>query len=591
MLDRLIDFGSLMSGSGVTYYIPPIQRNYKWDEEQCLMMWDDIVDVAKANKVKKVENHFFGYFIYYKNTDDTRRTLLDGQQRLTTATLFLAALRDTVDDESLRRIINLRYLLNDSMTLKNTYEPKLVQIEADAEVYNHIILEKTSRIANIQANVWQNYKFFCNQIASYLDEYKTDKEKLDAARKLLESVTSCFLICELETEPWKPGEENPQKIFEGVNSRGIILTFSELVRSYLLYAPCRNEEDYESGKQTTLYRDYWQPMETALGDDLSDYIRDVMTRHSGVYHKKATSKNAKDLYNKFKATFADEDCEDVLRKMYEYSDEYAYIIGAKDHPVAGIRRKLDYIRLWKMSTMNLLLFDVLVRNKNGELSNKDAEGIIGALLVYGVRRRICGEHENENKGFVKILKEMPRVASAKNKKNAMFDILANREESLLLPNDNTLKAAIMSISRPMAKNILIMTEEEISKNHSFDIFDLSLELEHIMPQTLSNEWKEYLGEDYEKIYQDYINCIGNLSLTYRNKELSNKPFDEKTEYYKNGSNLQISKSEVVGVDAWNAEAMKHRTEWLTDYIVANVLSIPKDYRDRNNYRGGSVGGN
>lgn len=268
---------------------------------------------------------------------------------------------------------------------------------------------------------------------------------------------------------------------------------------------------------------------------------------------------------------------EYLEEMFDYSNEYAYIVGAKKHKNDKVQKKLDYIRLLRMSTMNTILFDVLVRNKNGELTDKEITEIIDTLLVYGVRRRICGEHENENKGFVKILAEMQSVVDAKDKKKAMFDVLATREQSLLLPNNKTLETNLGSISTDMAKKILIMTEETITKNSRFDIFDSELELEHIMSQSSTDGWKAYLGPDWKTIYDERLDSLGNLSLTYRNKELSNKMFDvKKTECYEKGSNLQISKNYVTDVSVWDTAAMDRREIWLVRTIVDDVLEVPSD---------------
>ena len=180
---------------------------------------------------------------------------------------------------------------------------------------------------------------------------------------------------------------------------------------------------------------------------------------------------------------------------------------------------------------------------------------------------------------------MEDLAKASDKKKKMFDILSSQESNLRLPNDIELTRVLETMNFynfKYAQFYLALVEEHITKSRP-DLSDSHLQKEHIMPQTLSDEWKAELGDNYEDIQQELVNTIGNITLIRHNQELGNKSFEFKKDIYTNNAGLQIAKTMITNNDHWNADTIKARTAWLTHYILENVFPIPDEMRRTNNF--------
>lgn len=238
---------NVLSNNDVTFFIPPYQRNYEWTDDQCKVFLDDIVKTCNDNMKGKVSEHFFGSITFFQTDtpfgQPDKLVLIDGQQRITTTMLFLVALRDIIDDPTMQKYIDNKYLKNNNAPGDSEYKIKLKQVESDWQVYKHIILKEDIPNVEKTAAVYRNYRFFVNQLAALKNQNMPLSE-------LIEKGLQKFSVITIELEPQQHAWENPQEIFESMNSLGKPLTLADLVRNYLLLG-------LDADAQDELYIKYW----------------------------------------------------------------------------------------------------------------------------------------------------------------------------------------------------------------------------------------------------------------------------------------------------------------------------------------------
>lgn len=566
----------LLSNKDVTFFIPPYQRNYEWDDEQCDVFFDDIVKTCEKNLDNKVGEHFFGSITYFsteKSTWDPKElVLIDGQQRITTAMLFLAAFRDIQDDEKIKTIINDRYLKNQNAPEeKNEYKIKLKQVETDWPVYVHIILGVAIAEDEKNSRVYQNYKMFKDKLIKYAKQSKA------SINDLLEKGLNKFSVISIELQPDRNEWENPQEIFESMNSLGKPLSLADLVRNYLLLG-------FDRQKQEELYKKYWLNIEKTISGEISNYIRDFMQWQIKESCKKATDANHKALYRQFKDVFRNQGAEDILEKLSDNVRIYAYIIFGGNTGNKAIDYELRDLKTLRVTTAYSFLLACFNCWKNGGFTDSELVDILRTFRIYIIRRRIIGVTAAENKAFPRYVNYLEQVKVAKNKGDEMFSILTQQDNQLRLPNDIEVKRYLETAnfySSNTCKYILSLIEEKLTKSRPED--DM-LQIEHIMPQKINDDWKAELGPNAREINDEYGNTIGNLTLIRHNQELGNKAFCEKKKVYENNAGLQIARKEITNKNKWDQNSIVNRTNWIIDYLLMDVLPIPEEMRKRNNYR-------
>ena len=288
----------LLSNNDVTFFITPYQRNYEWTYEQCKVFLEDIEKTYDANKNGNKVEHFFGTITYF--SDETpfgqpnKLVLIDGQQRITTTMLFLVALRDTCQDENIMKFIDNKYLKNENATDdQNEYKIKLKQVETDWESYKNIILNEPISNTKKESAVYKNYQWFKSQ----LELLEQNGYNLN---DLISQGIDKFSVVTIELQPEKNIWENPQEVFESMNSLGKPLALADLVRNYLLLGKTADI-------QTKYYNKYWLKIEKTIPKQVSNFIRDYMQAYLGRNCLKATDANHKALYAQFKEIFSGED--------------------------------------------------------------------------------------------------------------------------------------------------------------------------------------------------------------------------------------------------------------------------------------------
>jgi hypothetical protein len=216
----------------------------------------------------------------------------------------------------------------------------------------------------------------------------------------------------------------------------------------------------------------------------------------------------------------------------------------------------------------------------GRISLESMESILKGLRTYLLRRRILRITQGENKFLPVLGARLKEFQESSNPTELVFDQLSAVNYALRLPNDNELATQLKSMnfynlgeSRNYPKLLLSMIEEYLTKSRpQWD--DENLQLEHIMPQTLNEEWRRDLGGNAEEIHQELVHTPGNITLIRHNQELGNKPFDFKKSIYTGKSGLQVTQNYVTDCETWNGEAIRRRADYLSGMILQNILAIP-----------------
>ncbi|MCD7768697.1 MAG: DUF262 domain-containing HNH endonuclease family protein [Oscillospiraceae bacterium] len=573
MEQKLLD---LLSNKKVTFYIPPYQRNYEWTNDQCEIFFEDVVKTRDKNVSGSLAEHFFGTITYFQTetafNQPNKLILIDGQQRITTTMLFLVALRDLLEDQGLKDTIDSDYLKNERATGDSEYKIKLKQVETDWSAYRNIILGENLSDSEKTSRVFCNYSLFKTWLLAY-------RSKGNDLESLIDKGINKFSVITIELQPDRNSWENPQEIFESMNSLGKPLSLADLVRNYLLLG-------LNADRQEKYYQKYWLHIEKILPGQTSNYIRDYMQWRAEAPFKQATETNYKELYALFKSqNLYDGNAEGILDDLCQHAPLYSSIISGRTTGNGRIDSLLADIRYLHVTTAYSFLLALLSAWHDEKFTDGDVEEILDAFRIYCMRRRIIRLTAAENKGFPILVKQLNRLSKAADKRQETFSILAKQESNLRVPNDiemvNTLKSANFFNSQ-YCKFFLALVEEKITKSRP-DISDKHLQIEHIMPQTLNDDWRAELGEDSEDIHQEYVHNIGNLTLIRHNQELGQKSFLEKRNTYQNLAGLQIAKTKIVDQDHWDKDTIIDRCNWIVDYIVQEVLPIPDIMRRINNF--------
>lgn len=571
-----------LSNNDVTFFIPPYQRNYEWDTDTCKVLLEDALKVAAENAGGIRTEHFFGSIVYVIETSGfgipAKYVLTDGQQRITSTMLLLMALRDSLEDPRYKSAIQERYIENARAISgggdDTDYKVKLKQVESDWEAYKLLALKHDVPADFRNSIVYRNYLLFLKEINSLDEEKKRD---------LLERGLTKFSIISIQLEPDKNKWENPQEIFESMNSLGKPLSLADLVRNYLLMGK-------SSKAQTKLYNEYWLTLERRLPGKLSEFVRDWMQSDQHRSYKVARENNYKELYGSFKEVVRGRSVEDLFADFVRYSEPYAMACGLESTGNAELDQLIQDIDVIGVATLYSYMTEILAVWRAGGLSTKDAADVLEALRTYILRRRILGMSGAENKFYPTLGGMIQQLIESDGVTMELFSQLSSAEYALRLPNDDELSSRLGTMnfynlgrSGNYPRLLLSLAEEWLTKSRpAWD--DSKLQLEHIMPQTLTVEWREELGASAEEDHRELLNNIGNITLIRHNQELGNSGFSKKKELYAGKSGLQVSQNRVTDQETWNASSIELRREYLVDLLIEGVLSLPSKFRRTSNWK-------
>jgi hypothetical protein len=567
-----------LSNNDATFFIPPYQRNYEWKESTCKVFLDDVKKVTASNLNGVRAEHFFGSIVYVVEESGfgvpSRYILTDGQQRITTTMLFLMALRDSIEDKHYQDTIQNKYIQNDSATTSTEFKIKLKQVETDWTAYKSLALSETVPEELHGSAVYQNYDFFRRSL----------KDLGTADRKnLLECGLIKFQVITIRLEPKTNPWENPQEIFESMNSLGQPLALADLVRNYLLMGKSSDE-------QVKLYNQYWLKLEKQLPGRLSDFIRDWMQADQHRFFKVAKESNYKELYSNFKELVKNRETSDVFESLAKFARPYSQAVGLENTGTAQIDTIISDIALIGTTTVHSLVAETLLKLNEGKVAQARVLHLLESLRTYILRRRILQLSAGENKFFPTVGLYLDEMFSSERPGDSLLRHLSSWEYAIRLPNDadvedrlRTMNFYNFGVAKTSPRLILSMVEEHLTKSRP-KMEDDKMQLEHILPQTLTPEWRSELGDNADELHRQLLNNIGNITLIRHNQELGNKPFSEKKEVYESNSGIQVSQNMICKLAGWNAETITARADYLIDLIVKRVLPVPEELKRGSNWK-------
>jgi len=540
--------------SNTQMVIPIFQREYSWQEEQVKTLWDDIIRLYENIEQSNNKNlrHFLGPIVkahITKSSVDTQKFhLIDGQQRITTLLILLAAMRNKfkITNEPLVKRIESNNLMNLGEDDDNLF--KLLPSEGDRENFKSIMKGETS-LSKSKLN--DTLGFFTNK----LDEVETQLN----FEVLRDIIVNNLILVNIDV-----GEhENPYLIFESLNATGTPLTQADLIRNYIFM------KIPEESKQKELYRLHWRPMETALGDYLKDFFWQY-SKIEGSFVKRERT------YNNMKMELETLDWESVEKKLVllnTYSKFYHNLIAPENEKNANIGKRLARHKRWDMSTELPFLLNIYRDYSDNKITEEQFCKILDIIESFVVRRFLSKLPTNKlNLLFIQIYRKLDPL-----------DVVGSLEKILKKdwPDDKQFiegffNYPIYTSSSDRTKMILESIEDQYQHKERIDYGPL--EVEHILPQEhgdpekLNESWKMMLGPNYAAIHMKYIHTMGNLTLTGYNPEASDKSFTEKKILYRD-SHLEINKY-FDQLNQWNEDEIIKRGRILAE-IAVNIWKYPK----------------
>lgn len=536
-----------LGGADKRFMIPVYQRNYAWKIPQCKKLYDDLIKVIKMNR----ENHFLGSIVSVYNPDSYAQEylIIDGQQRLTTISLLLLALYHSIkqgvvksNNNQLAQKIYEEYLIDKYQS--DETKIKLKPIRQDNYAFQTLFETNKEHIESSDITV--NYEYFKTRIQ--WEEITPDD--------LFDSICRIIIV-----DITLNHEDNPQLIFESLNSTGLDLEEGDKIRNYIFMG-------ITPKKQTLYYKKYWSVIEQYTRYHVSDFLRHYLSV------KQQKIPTIRKVYTAFKEyAELESDTEMILKDMEQYAKWYEKILFAKTHS----KKINDALTRWKKLDFSvsipflLEIFDIWTQNI---LTDKEVIEILEYIESYLFRRMICDLPTNAlNKVFISLDKEIVRLDGTREQyvKKLKY-IFENKKEKMQFPSDTIFLEClttknIYAMSNKAKQYILERLENgnNMECKNIYDMLEKGIcSIEHIMPQQLTPAWKIALGQNWKEIHDIWLHRLANLTLTAYNGYYSNKTFSEKRDMEKIGlkeSGFRINQM-IAQKQQWTLKEMEERNEEL-----------------------------
>ena len=536
--------------------VPIYQRKYNWSLDECKQLFNDIKAIGEDDSRK---NYFIGSIVIKIEPDSIyddydKYTLIDGQQRLTTITLIYCAICNyykNIGEKDICRNIYTNYLVNND--IDNTI--KLTLTENDNILLKYIIesidTDKESKLKPDKSiNIYTNYEFFENQI---------NKDNIEIIRKGLKKLV--FITVGLDPD------DNAQLIFESLNSTGLELNQNDLIRNYVLMG-------LDLQKQNYLYKNYWSELEEGFINE--DKLFDDFIRYYLTINNNGNPIVKRHLYKHFKSYAKGFDEEELVKDILKFANYFFNIKFEREEDPELLSAFQSFNKLNVNMPFPFLLeaYDDYKNSENNpdiNLTKEEFINIVKFVESYCLRRSICGmDTKSLNYTFAKLTKEINK----KDYYNYFIAAMLSKTENKRFPNNNELEETLIT-QNMFSKDVLRYILDTIENSNDKYIVDTSnCTIEHVMPQTLSKEWKIDLGENWKEIHEVYLDTIGNLTLTPYNSEYSNKRFIVKKTCPQGfiKSKLYLN-SYLAELDSWGKEEIINRAKQLSNQII-NIWKYP-----------------
>lgn len=571
---QIINF---LQSPNVQFVIPVYQRNYDWKNTECKELLNDIISVETEDR----GTHFIGSIVFihdgtYSTSEVKELVIIDGQQRLTTINILYVALyrfaKENNKFQDSERLYNMfltnQYVQNESSKLK------LKQTDSNSLAFKAIMLG-TEKEYGIYSNVVENYNYFRSIITI---------ENFDL---ILKGINRLIFV-EISLERSK---DDPQRIFESLNSTGLDLSQSDLIRNFILM-------DLPPKEQNRIFENIWNPIEENAKDLtkqcslVSDFIRDYLT----LRNKKIPNKNK--VYTEFKSIYnnkKEESYNQELENIKSLSVHYKKFINPFVVTDLNIRKELEYINRLEINVAYPFLLQVFEDTENGLLSKDDLIKILKLIQSYAWRRFIVGLPTNAlNKIFMSLYSEV----DTEEYYNSIAKVLLKKKGRAKFPTNEDLKTALkdkdLYNTQPKNRNYLFEMLENYNNREYVNTNNIDITIEHIFPRNPNEIWNSDLSpEDYFLFKEKYLNTIGNLTLSGNNGALSNKSFLAKKEMNNDGkeegyiySRLWLN-TYLKSIERWNVSFYEKRfniiyERFLNIWEYPNVIILENDDSDEQN---------
>ncbi|EJB95949.1 GmrSD restriction endonuclease domain-containing protein [Helicobacter pylori] len=534
------------------FVIPIYQRVYSWKKEQCEQLWDDIIKIGGNDKMN---GHFIGSILYVRNgnTHSSPLLIIDGQQRLTTITLLCIALRNHLSDEvkileKFSRKETESYLINSNKDGDKKF--RLILSESDKDTLLSLIDENKRKPSEPSVKIMENFKLFEKWISE-------NTGKLETIFKGLEKLMIVYIALD-------KGKDDPQLIFESMNSKGIELTQTDLIRNYIIM------ETETEEKQKDFYNGYWRAMEEDFKQNetlFNRFVRHYLTIKTGKIP------NIKKVYEAFKDYQQKEgiEIEDLLKDLQKYCGYFCQIAFKKESD-KDLNKALSFLVDLEMDVVYPLLLELYSDYKDGVLSDQDFISIIALTESYICRRAVCGL---DTRGLNKIFPSFTKKIDKKQYLKSVEKHFGSLKGKQRFPNNDEFKDLFITIDFYHFKEIKYFLERLENFDTNEPVNTQECNIEHIMPQTLTPEWQRDLGENFEAIHEKYLHTIGNLTLTGYNAKYSNKSFQEKRDMEKGfkQSSLKLNQN-LKDLESFGEKEIEKRASDLADWAL-KIWTYPK----------------
>ena len=550
------------------FVIPIYQRTYSWDERECRQLWEDIL---RAGSNDSISAHFTGSIVYiddglYQVSQHSQLLVIDGQQRLTTVMLLLEALARNLDNAqpvngfTARKLRNY-FLLNPDE--EGDHHFKLLLTQTDRHSLLALMQQKPAP-AEPSLRIANNFEFF-NERAKALNT-KGIEQLCNGLAKLT------IVDISLDRD-----QDNPQLIFESMNSTGRDLTQADLIRNFVLLG-------LEPHSQTRLYEEHWRPMEVVFGQDAYSTQFDAFMRHY-LTAKTGEIPNVRAVYEAFKVharspNIAAAGPDSLVAEIHTYANYYCAMALDKepDDDLATAFRDICKLKVEVAYPFLLELYDDYAR---GQLAKPDFLQALRFVEAYVFRRAVCAIPTNSlNKTFAtfgRALKKDRYIDSIK----AHFLTLPSYRR---FPGDEEFmrKLSVADLYNFSRRSYWLRRLENHDRKERVPVDEYTIE--HIMPQNreLPTAWREALGQDWRQVQERWLHTLGNLTLTGYNSEYSDRPFPEKRDMHGGFNESPLRLNEGLGtLETWNEDAIRQRAGqlaaqaaqvWAPPTMPADVLS-------------------
>ncbi len=543
--------------SGEQFVIPIYQRTYSWQEPECEQLWQDIVRSAADISIT---GHFVGSVVYIEEAQSNASRwspylVIDGQQRLTTVSLILAALAEalgdgeTSDGFTARKIRNL-YLTNPEETGERRYKLLLSQTDKPSlcSIVSQAPLPKESSI-----RITANYEFFL--------------KRLKGSQELRDQVWAGLAKLMIVDVSLTRGQDNPQLVFESLNSTGRELSQADLIRNYVLMS-------LEPDLQTRLYEQYWRPMEVEFGQEgyvwhFDGFMRHYLTVRTGEIP------NIRDVYSAFK-TYAQsgkvDGVEDIVKEIRNYARFYcAMALGTESDP--ELKLAFHDLRELRIDVAYPFLLELYADYAAYLLSKSDFLSAVRLVESYVFRRAVCEIPTNSlNKTFSTFARDLMKDRYLESIQ-AKFLLQPSYRR---FPDDQEFQRQlqIRDLYHFRSRSYWLRRMENHDRKERVPVDEYTIE--HIMPQNpeLRPEWKQMLGENWKVVHERYLHTLGNLTLTGYNSEYSDRSFQEKRDMKGGFSKSPLRLNDGLGaLEVWNEAAIQKRSKRLAK-VASEIWLAP-----------------